>query len=1350
MADDLIPTRDTSNNALRNVPTEAAVQRPQVSKFTRDELEDRFLRMYDEYYILKKYARKQEDKIKRMATKLLRLVNDKKKLEKEGKGGKSIETEEKFEELNAQIRALEKQNAQLREKLMLTKQQLTSVGTKRGTYNHVRAVINTNLPPGKQGATVHIDPRITHKNLRVMGPPPGAQTLSEHQLIKSSPPAHYGPSMLESTVAEKHRLDQLAQMREQIVIYEMEIENLREQNKLQKAEFDEDLLKIKQKITSEQKHTLQENIDMIKLQREIKEKSTMLIALQDKYQYLEQNSRVVKQSHDQILHEMESLTLQFQEEQNRNLALQNQLKMTDNDQRKIFELQEQINDLQRECQVLKEANEKLVTSAFDLEREREWRQKENTLKVQIAQLEATLKSDLGEKGSIIDRYSMERDAHEKLQTEHRELSINYYTLKEQMDDLNEKMKFFTKESQVDFTEIEEALVLIKQKKQREQKPPDFLQAVDDELSQDHKKALVNLQAEFAETVHELEKTRNMLIVQHKINKDYQAEVGILTGKMDEVKREYETKLDEYARLLDIRAARIKKLEAQLRDVAYGTKQYRLPQADDDDNESTTDFDETINLERGQNLFEIHIEKISLSKDALEKIGDEEPCVFCTWEFFEFEIQSTPVVRGARPMFDFTSQYIVRVDDFFLHYIQRESCTVEIHQSFGQDYKTIAACQMVFRDIFDKPHGRIHGTASLTGVVEGETGIGYGTLDFWVRLRVPMEQALRLYKERTKALGYIMTNQRLANQALEALDDIAAQRPPSNVNEMHVKIIRCSRLIPRRKNVQPSPYCAYKLLDFPDHDTIILRNTNDPEFNDHKIYSVPITYEADQYLRTAKLQMFVFDDLDPEVEAYLGMAEIPLLPLAHDKQVSGEFQLTRGAGKAPAGVIEVELRWQYPYLAPKLPHHEPQELEMAPNEPPQRLKPEGQVTREELVGPVRPEAAHKHRAGPSATSTPIDKNKLKAVESQIISPMPKPASRRKVHISEDQPTYSEAHHHSGAHHNNAVDDTVSQVVSGFMPNLSESLSSVPDMATNQSISSHPAKHLSDDEKSVLHTQSIAEEIEEELSARPTPPRASLQMESGSEDETIKETPIKKSVSHSVTDEEDINEEIDEEIAEKEPDSARTSEMSEASEPAAVESDSEGVMLISTPKSKQKNKRPKPKDTVTIVISEVTLEEDSPPMKDENVKQLFVEYRFHAVDPMETETPYSLPKPKPHQSILFNFSKTIPVDMEKNYERRSYLASILLPSHPDKGRLKFTLVSEPPENPAESTEMECEDVGVAYVDIKRMLREGKDLKDQNIDILDAQTEKVVIGHMMVTVECVDVMRAIANEMEVDGTY
>ena len=73
-----------------------------------------------------------------------------------------------------------------------------------------------------------------------------------------------------------------------------------------------------------------------------------------------------------------------------------------------LQLQQQVGDLGKEKVILEEANEKLVSSAFDMEREREWRQRENALKVQIAQLEATLKADVGEKGSILDRLQNER------------------------------------------------------------------------------------------------------------------------------------------------------------------------------------------------------------------------------------------------------------------------------------------------------------------------------------------------------------------------------------------------------------------------------------------------------------------------------------------------------------------------------------------------------------------------------------------------------------------------------------------------------------------------------------------------------------------------------------------------------------------------------------------------------------------------------------------------------------------------------------------------------------------------------------------------------------------------------
>ena len=63
---------------------------------------------------------------------------------------------------------------------------------------------------------------------------------------------------------------------------------------------------------------------------------------------------------------------------------------------------------------------------------------------------------------------------------------------------------------------------------------------------------------------------------------------------------------------------LQKLEAQLRDVAYGTRQYRVnagegdmeEEADDDIEIMDTD---TVTLERGQNLFEIHIKKVSLTE-----------------------------------------------------------------------------------------------------------------------------------------------------------------------------------------------------------------------------------------------------------------------------------------------------------------------------------------------------------------------------------------------------------------------------------------------------------------------------------------------------------------------------------------------------------------------------------------------------------------------------------------------------------------------------------------------------------------------------------------------------------------
>lgn len=48
---------------------------------------------------------------------------------------------------------------------------------------------------------------------------------------------------------------------------------------------------------------------------------------------------------------------------------------------------------------------------------------------------------------------------------------------------------------------------------------------------------------------------------------------------------------------------------------------------------------------------------------------------------------------------------------------------------------------------------------------------------------------------------------------------------------------------------------YQFFDYSDHDTVCVRNSNNPEFHDHKTFPVPMTPELDQYLRvTVSLQL----------------------------------------------------------------------------------------------------------------------------------------------------------------------------------------------------------------------------------------------------------------------------------------------------------------------------------------------------------------------------------------------------------------------------------------------------------------------------------------------------------------
>ena len=175
-----------------------------------------------------------------------------------------------------------------------------------------------------------------------------------------------------------------------------------------------------------------------------------------------------------------------------------------------------------------------------------------------------------------------------------------------------------------------------------------------------------------------------------------------------------------------------------------------------------------------------------------------------------------------------------------------------------------------------------------------------------------------------------------------------------------------------------------------------------------------------------------------------------------------------------------------------------------------------------------------------------------------------------------------------------------------------------------------------------------------------------------------------------------------------------------------------------------------EAITIAISEFKAGKNASFLKSKKIQKLFVEFNFLDLKPEESETPFALPKPKaPGESIVFNFSKVIPMGKQDQASRRRLLTKILKQEDNKSKKLSkfitFTLVSEPEE----SDDGKCEDVGTAQVDLEQLFKSERDLIDATLDVhsVEPQTRvskflgsKKTIGTLTVSILVGDVFKSL----------
>ncbi|XP_047595227.1 X-linked retinitis pigmentosa GTPase regulator-interacting protein 1 isoform X1 [Lutra lutra] len=150
-----------------------------------------------------------------------------------------------------------------------------------------------------------------------------------------------------------------------------------------------------------------------------------------------------------------------------------------------------------------------------------------------------------------------------------------------------------------------------------------------------------------------------------------------------------------------------------------------------------------------------------------------------------------------------------------------------------------------------------------------------------------------------------------------------------------------------------------------------------------------------------------------------------------------------------------------------------------------------------------------------------------------------------------------------------------------------------------------------------------------------------------------------------------------------------------------------------------------------------------MCDENVKQVYVEYKFYGLPLSETETPVSLRKPRAGEEIYFHFSKVIDLDPLEQKGRRQFLFAMLKKQDPEQGRLKFTVVSDPMDD----EKKECQEVGYAFLELWQIMESGRDGVEQELEVVSPGDQVTQIGRLKVSLQAAAALQAIYKEMTED---
>ncbi|KAI6194006.1 hypothetical protein M3Y96_01079200 [Aphelenchoides besseyi] len=353
---------------------------------------------------------------------------------------------------------------------------------------------------------------------------------------------------------------------------------------------------------------------------------------------------------------------------------------------------------------------------------------------------------------------------------------------------------------------------------------------DDEYLRD-----VKWQEMYESTYNELEKTRNMVIVEYDINRELKEENSKLNKELETQQRRYEAEIVELQSQISRFRREIQILENQLRAVAGGELIVGSTSTLTDKTMRTGEMDITVRFSR-----------LSVTTNGLKRTTTATPSFFLLLEFFDFDFQITPPIQGPDATIQFSTVYEIIVSDLFIHYLQTDGIHIELYEVLGTTYNLWGSGKISLRSLLSAKPAPINEKLEVTS----DDGDVVTLLDYSVEIPDSLAQALYAQKRRQTAATFLPLDGDVSNENDRCHLVI-------EINRIHdLQRLLLNNDIRLRSSTAPKVYVVYQFFDLPFHSTSTAAANWNPKFNDRQTWSLPIGSSLHRYLKAESLEFQV--------------------------------------------------------------------------------------------------------------------------------------------------------------------------------------------------------------------------------------------------------------------------------------------------------------------------------------------------------------------------------------------------------------------------------------------------------------------------------------------------------------